>query len=113
MKWRKEFGEDVAKALRRKVEEEIPHYEYLRHFKLPIRPTSSRKSFNAAMRPSLKDTLTASRSAVNLHEAEGGDHGFGSPLRVIQTSLENNRRNSDIYSPADEPVSGLGALTVR
>ena len=114
-KWRAEFGDSTAMALKRKVLEEMPHYEYLKHFRLPVRPTSSRKSFNSNRSPML-DTLSRNRSAVNLAEAEKGDHGFGSPLRVIQTSLENNRRNSDIWSPGEESYAGgggFGELTVR
>jgi hypothetical protein len=102
-KWRAEFGDEVANALRRKVYEELPHYEYLRKFKIPIRPTSSRKSFNANQRPGLDTTdsgISRVRSAVNVRDYE--ENQFGSPMRIIQSTIDM-RRYSDMA--ADTPVS--------
>lgn len=100
-KWRAEFGDEVANALRRKVYEELPHYEYLRKFKLPIRPPSSRKSFNT-QRPGLDTSQSGIgriRSAVNLRE-QAGEEGneFGSPMRIIQSTIDM-RRFSDMPTP--------------
>ncbi len=97
-KWRAEFGEEVANALRRKVYEELPHYEYLRKFKLPIRPASSRKSFTT-QRPGLEtaeNSISRHRSAVNLRDQE--ETQFGSPMRIIQSTIDM-RRYSDLPSP--------------
>jgi hypothetical protein len=104
-KWRAEFGEEVANALRRKVYEELPHYEYLRKFKLPIRPPSSRKSFNT-QRPGL-DTSESGigriRSAVNLRDQTDSGNEFGSPMRIIQSTFDM-RRFSDMPAAAPSPV---------
>lgn len=112
-KWRAEFGEEVANALRRKVYEELPHYEYLRKFKLPIRPASSRKSMNS-QRPGLdtsENGISRHRSAVNLRE-EGGE--FGSPMRIIQSTIDV-RRHSDMGQPTpidEDPREGFFMATV-
>ena len=104
-KWRAEFGEEVANALRRKIYEELPHYEYLRKFKLPIRPPSSRKSFNT-QRPGL-DTSESGigriRSAVNLRDQTDSGNEFGSPMRIIQSTIDM-RRFSDMPAATPSPV---------
>ena len=116
-KWRREFGEEVANALRRKVYEELPHYEYLRKFKLPLRPASSRKSFTT-QRPGLdtsENSISRHRSAVNLRD-QAEENQFGSPMRIIQSTIDM-RRYSDMPGPSspvdddDEPGFFMSKVT--
>ena len=92
-KWRVEFGDDVAQSLRQKVEEEMPHYEYLRKFKLRARPSLTEAIYRenvtgipAEIRSAIDKTVENSpllprspmgKSAVERSTIVGGEALFG------------------------------------
>ena len=89
-KWKEQFGEAIAKEIRRKVEEEMPHYDYLKKFRLrPQRtatvsdyrelmdglPRRRRSDAESPVSPSDADTPVSAmrhvRSAVDLKSLQG------------------------------------------
>lgn len=87
-KWAREFSEEAAAWLRRKVEEDMPHYEYLRHFRLRVRPTLTPTSFlqSATGMPDRSNSAVPSPT-----EESFGEKNFGHPLRMIRSSIDVHR----------------------
>ena len=79
-KWEKEFGKDVAEVLRKKVDEEMPHYVYLQNFKVRVLPSLT----TAALQQDI--TGMPNRRASAIYAADGEQ--FGHPLRIIKSALE-------------------------
>ena len=83
--WKAEFGDDVAEVLRKKVQDDMPHYDYLMNFKIRIVPSRTMTAFmqsitgvpirreSAAPKPTRKAgvmPLNIIRSAVDGHPRE-------------------------------------------
>ena len=74
IQWREEFGDEVARVLKTKVEEDMPHYEYLKRFRLRILP--------------LTGLPLRRHSAAN----ERGEHAAGNSSRFITTAVNGQRK---------------------
>jgi hypothetical protein len=89
-KWEKEFGVDVAKILREKVDEEMVHYRYLLNFKVRILPSLTTTQFMqnlTGMPPRRSSAITPT-----LAEMERDD--VGHPLRIIRSAIDVRRESA-------------------
>jgi hypothetical protein len=74
VQWREEFGDQAAKMLKAKVEDDMPHYEYLKSFRLRILPVTG---------------LPLRRQSA---ADERADYVVGNPLRMIRSAVDGQRR---------------------
>lgn len=91
-KWEREFGAEVAKVLRKKVDEEMPHYRYLLNFKVRILPSLTTTQFMQ----NLTGVPDRRMSAVTPKPADMEKEEVGHPLRIIRSAIDvdPNRRKS-------------------
>ncbi len=93
VEWRKEFGPEVADMLRKRVDEEMVHYRYLQNFKVRVVPSLT----TSALMQNITGMPDRRNSAVTPNNAEIEGLGFGHPLKIIKTAIDEpqKRRKSD------------------
>ena len=74
IQWREEFGDQTAKMLKVKIEEDMLHYEYLKSFRLRILPITG---------------LPLRRQSAAV---ESADYVAENPLRIIASAVDGQRR---------------------
>jgi hypothetical protein len=82
--WKVEFGEDVAAVLRKKVDDDMQHYEYLKYFKLRVSPSRTMTGFMQSI------TGIPNRRQSEAPWATG--KAGTSPLKVIRSAIDGQPR---------------------
>lgn len=83
VQWRVEFGDEMAEMLKQKVNEDMPHYEYLMNFKISISQSRTMTGFmrNITGLPGRRQSLTP--------ETTQTVNGMP-PLKLIQSAVDGN-----------------------
>jgi hypothetical protein len=82
--WKAEFGDEVAEVLKKKVQDDMPHYDYLMNFKIRIAPNRTMTGFMQSITgvPNRRESAAPNptkKAAVM-------------PLNIIRSAVDGNPR---------------------
>ena len=84
LQWKAEFGDNVAEVLRKRVEDDMQHYEYLKNFKIRIAPSRTMTGF-----------MQSITGVPNRRQSEAPwvrEKAGTSPLKVIRSAIDGQPR---------------------
>ncbi|KAK3718898.1 hypothetical protein LTR37_004814 [Vermiconidia calcicola] len=85
LKWKEEFGEESAELLLKKVEEDLPHYEYLKSFRLRVLAGLTTGSLRQSITGMPERRQTETKNSPVSTTSGGVESGH--PMRIIRSAL--------------------------
>jgi hypothetical protein len=83
--WEREFGPETAKLLRKKVDEEMPHFKYLQNFKVRILPSLTTGTTAQTLTGMPDRRMSAITPTVEDLQRDSFDTH---PLRIVKSAIE-------------------------
>lgn len=84
--WKQEFGDNVAELLKRRVVEDMPHYDYLMNFKVRISPSRTMTAFMQNI-----TGVPVRRQSAAPHMGTAPTAGVA-PLKIIRSAVNGHPR---------------------